>query len=100
MEQDRLSPHRYLNRHVIKHIINMRGTVLDLGSAEGNFALSIVDFADKVYCFDPDKEWIQAMKCTFSGYGDKVHYGEYFISDHGSRHNKIISLDEFLLMFL
>lgn len=95
MEQDRLSPHRYLNQHVMDHIMKMRGTVLDLGSAEGNFALSVADFADKVYCIDPDKEWIDAMKCTFSAYGDKVQYGEYFISDHSSRQDKIISIDEF-----
>ena len=69
MEQDNASPHRYLTDcfHVSRHDI-----VLDAGVAEGNFALEIVDLADKLYLVECDKEWIKALRYTFEPYKDKV----------------------------
>jgi hypothetical protein len=78
MEQDSESPHRYLddNFYVMEHDI-----VIDAGVAEGNFALDIIDRADKVYLVEPDTDWIEALKYTFAPYKDKVVFVDKFLAD-------------------
>jgi len=78
IEQDPDSPHRYQTKsfHVCQHDI-----VLDIGSAEGNFALDVIDVVDKLYLVEADKEWIKALKYTFEPYKDKVEIIEGTIGD-------------------
>lgn len=78
MEQDPVSPHRYQTDafHVSRHDI-----VLDAGVAEGNFALDIIDLVDKLYLVECDEEWIEALKCTFAPYKDKVEIIQEILGD-------------------
>jgi predicted RNA methylase len=39
--------------------------VADLGAAEGNFSLSIINKVKKIYIFEYDKEWVEALKAPF-----------------------------------
>lgn len=68
-EQDIKSPHRYLSETF--EIAN--GDILaDIGAAEGNFSLSVVEKVKKIYLFEYDKEWNEALKATFAPWQDKV----------------------------
>lgn len=80
MEQDMLSPHRYQTSafHVCQGDV-----VLDAGVAEGNFALDIIDIVDRIYLVESDRDWIDALKYTFSPYMDKVELIEGFVGNNG-----------------
>lgn len=69
VEQDIESPHRYLTE---TYNIREGDIVVDGGVAEGNFALSIIDKVKKVYLFEPDVDWIEALNYTFAEYREKV----------------------------
>ncbi len=81
IEQDDKSPHRYTNE---KFFVGENETVLDIGAAEGNFALDVVERAGMVYIIEPDKDWIEALKATFRPWKDKVHIINKFASDTDS----------------
>lgn len=68
-EQDERSPHSY--RHE-GYQVQDGDVVVDVGAAEGIFALDVVDAAGKVYLIEADNEWIEALHQTFKGDGDKV----------------------------
>lgn len=68
VEQINGSPHRYLQRGFE---IKQGDVVIDCGTAEGIFTLDAVDKAEKIYCVECDKEWIEALKLTLSPYSDK-----------------------------
>lgn len=69
LEQDAASPHRYLTEDFG---MPEGAVVIDAGVAEGNFALSIIHRARKVYLFEPDAMWAEALEHTFAPYGEKV----------------------------
>lgn len=69
MEQDIHSPHNYLTD---EFNVSDGAVVIDAGVAEGNFALSIIDRISKIYLFEPDRDWIEALEYTFEPYKDKV----------------------------
>lgn len=79
MEQDIRSPHRY-----VKDMERFGNdlVILDAGAAEGNFSLSLVDRAKKIYLFEPDENWIEALKYTFEPYKDKVEIIPKSLSDY------------------
>lgn len=68
-EQDDYSPHCYRkNGYEV-----LRGDViLDIGAAEGIFALDHLDEAGYIYLVEADEEWVKALKQTFHNDGDKV----------------------------
>jgi Ribosomal RNA adenine dimethylase len=68
-EQDVESPHLYLSNGFD---VEPDDTVIDIGVAEGNFSLSVIDRVKKVLVFEYDMGWIQALKETFQPYGEKV----------------------------
>ena len=68
-EQDMESPHRY---EYERFKVEDGDVVVDIGVAEGNFALSVVERASKVYLFESDQHWIFALKKTFEPWRDKV----------------------------
>lgn len=77
-EQDTHSPHKYLSNSFTAE----NGDVLaDIGAAEGNFSLAVVDKVKKVYIFEYDKEWNEALKATFAPWPDKVEIVNKFVSD-------------------
>lgn len=69
IEQDPESPHCYLNE---TFEVPDGATVIDAGVAEGNFALQIIDKVKKIYLVECDKNWIEALECTFAPYMEKV----------------------------
>ena len=77
-EQDIRSPHRYLSEQ-----FNFEnGEVLvDVGVAEGNFALSVVEKASRLILFEADREWIEPLNATFEPWKDKVLIVNKFVSD-------------------
>lgn len=79
MEQDMQSPHLYLDE---QFMVQEGDVVVDAGVAEGNFALQIIDKADKIYLVEADKEWVEALRYTFAPYANKVVILNKLISDY------------------
>jgi len=88
LEQDIDSPHRY---EAGDFHVNEGDIVVDAGVAEGNFALSVVEKVKKIYLFDADDEWIEALKETFAPWKEKVEIICKYVSDNND--NKSIALD-------
>lgn len=87
LEQDRLSPHCYLTDGFD---VEDGAVVLDAGTAEGNFALSIIDKVQKIYLVEPDIEWIEALQYTFEPYMDKVVIVNKFLSNYESAETAMV----------
>lgn len=90
IEQDYNSPHRYLNESFTIEPYNI---IADIGAAEGIFALSNISEAKKIYLFETDFEWIEALRETFRPWIDKIEIINMFVSDKNDDIH--ISLDEF-----
>jgi hypothetical protein len=105
LEQDELSPHRYLTNEIkmlgtipsgatdTGFTVNPGDVVVDLGVAEGNFAFSVIDLASKIYLFECDPGWIRALEATFRNYSDKVVIVSKYVSDIDDAKN--VSLDTY-----
>lgn len=90
IEQDKDSPHRYLNE---QFSIEPNCVVADIGAAEGIFGLSIIQNSKKIYLFETDSEWIEALNATFYPWVDKVVIINKFVSDKNDETN--LTLDKF-----
>lgn len=90
MEQDIESPHRYLSA---EFNVKENGIIVDAGAAEGIFALSVIEKAGKVYLFEPDSEWVEALQATFEPWKSKTEIIPAYISDHDD--SQSCSLDHF-----
>ena len=90
-EQDVDSPHHYETSgfHVREEDI-----VADIGAAEGIFALSVVEKVKKLYLFECETVWSEALERTFEPWKKKVTIVNRYVSD--STDNTSITLDEFL----
>jgi hypothetical protein len=67
-EQDIRSPHNY-----VEDINRLKGKVLlDIGAAEGIFALTCIDIVKEIYLFECDSQWIDALYATFAPWKEKV----------------------------
>jgi len=89
IEQDVRSPHRYLTSNFD---VSEDDVVVDCGAAEGFFALSVADRVKKVYVFEPDVRWLEALRKTFAPY-DNVEIVTKYVSDHTDKYT--LSLDDF-----
>ncbi|MEO0002053.1 MAG: hypothetical protein RL766_2099 [Bacteroidota bacterium] len=78
LEQDEASPHRYLSS---TFNLSKTDVVADFGAAEGNFALAVIEKVSKIYLFECDPEWIEALQYTFAPWKDKVEIIPKFVSD-------------------
>ena len=70
-EQNKLSPHSYHIEELLK--VKESINIIDLGGAEGYFALRLIDKAERVYVVECDNEWIEALKMTFLPWKNKVN---------------------------
>jgi hypothetical protein len=77
-EQDKYSPHRYLSD---SFTILKDDVMADIGAAEGNFSLSVIEKISKVYLFEYDWEWVEALKATFAPWSHKVEIINKYVSD-------------------
>ena len=89
-EQDIKSPHRYLTD---SFTINNDDVLADIGAAEGNFSLSVIDIVKKIYLFEYDREWDEALRATFAPWSDKVEIVNKYVSDFND--DSHITLDGF-----
>ena len=78
LEQDEMSPHRYLST---SFNLDENDVLADFGAAEGNFTLSVIERIKKAYLFEYDPEWIEALQMTFKPWKDKVEIVPKFVSD-------------------
>lgn len=91
LEQDIRSPHRYL---INEFNVKENDIVVDVGAAEGNFSLSIIEKASRVLLFEPDRNWAKALEATFEPWKNKVTIVHKLVSDKSSLDS--VSLDDFL----
>lgn len=70
LEQDEEYPHRYFSKGFE---FENNGIFCDVGCAEANMALEVVDRAKAVLLFEASERWIPALEATFAPYRDKVH---------------------------
>ncbi|GAB3195525.1 hypothetical protein ABID22_001515 [Pontibacter aydingkolensis] len=90
LEQDLKSPHRYL---ADSFVVERGDVVVDAGAAEGNFALSVVEQVKKLYLFETDNEWVEALEATFAPWKDKVEIINKYVSNTNNEH--YLTLDNF-----
>jgi hypothetical protein len=90
VEQDLASPHRY---EYGDFQVKDGDIVADVGAAEGIFSLSISERAGKLYLFENDPAWIEALQMTFAPYKHKVEIINKCVSDNNV--NDCVTLDDF-----
>ncbi|HPO62717.1 MAG TPA: FkbM family methyltransferase [Candidatus Kapabacteria bacterium] len=90
IEQDIESPHRYLTEDFD---VDLGDIVLDIGAAEGNFSLSIVEKVEKIFLFEADAMWLDALESTFSPWKSKIEIINKFVSNFDDDNN--FTLDNF-----
>lgn len=77
-EQDEASPHRYLDDNFS---VSDGDVVVDVGTAEGNFALEVFDKASRIYLIEAEDDWVEALRYTFADHQDKVVIIQGYASD-------------------
>lgn len=92
-EQDPDSPHRYENDFFA---IEGDDVVADLGAAEGNFALAVVEKVKKIYLVESDPLWAEALRKTFEPWKEKTHIIPKYAG--GSNSATTITLDDIIAM--
>jgi hypothetical protein len=88
-EQHDLSPHRYLSTDFN---VNEGDIVADVGCAEANFSLEVIEKAHVIYLFEVEEEWLEALNKTFAPWKEKVHIINKFVSNQNN--DQFITLDE------
>lgn len=68
-EQDPESPHRYLSSDFC---VDEGDITVDVGAADGNFSLEIIDKVSRAYLIEENREWIEALRETFKDYQEKI----------------------------
>lgn len=87
IEQDSRSPHCYFPEKV-----NLDNKVLvDVGGAEGNFAIEFIEQIKFLYIFETDKKWMKPLNYTYRKWNSKVKIIEHLVGD-GT--NNTIKLDD------
>jgi hypothetical protein len=90
IEQDPQSPHNY---DFDPLPITPDTVIADIGCAEGNFGLKHIDKIKKLYLFESEHEWIEALEATFRPWAEKVVIVNKYVSDRDE--GAFISLDKY-----
>jgi hypothetical protein len=90
LEQDKLSPHNYCFNDLS---INENSVFVDAGAAEGNFSLKFINKIKKLYLFECDSDWIEALESTFRPWKGKVVISNKYVSNYDD--DECVSLDNF-----
>jgi len=89
-EQDLRSSHRY-----VRSYDELKGkTLLDIGSAEGIFALDTIELVEKAYIFECEEFWLKPLEATFAPWKNKVAFIKKYVGDKTS--GVFITIDDFL----
>jgi hypothetical protein len=78
LEQDAESPHRYETE---EYRVKAGDIIADVGAAEGIWALDNVEVAGKIYIFEYQQGWIEALKNTFEPWKEKVSIIDKYVSN-------------------
>lgn len=89
-EQDPLSPHRYI---IDSFKPGKDDIIADIGAAEGNFSLSVINEVKKIYLFENDRHWYEALKATFAPWPGKVEIIKKFAGEKNDESH--VSIDRF-----
>lgn len=90
-EQDRRCPHCYESDDFK---VEEGDVLLDIGAAEGNFALMAVEKASRIILFESNPDWTEALTATFEPWKDKVQIVNKFVGD--TTFGMCTTLDDFL----
>lgn len=90
IEQDIESPHRYLTDDFN---IKDNDVLVDIGSAEAFLALDVVEKVKKIYLFECEEKWIEALEYTFAPWKEKVEIIKKYVSD--KTEGVFITIDDF-----
>lgn len=91
-EQDPESPHRYLTP---AFRLTEDDVIADIGAAEGNFSLSVIEKVKKCYLFEYNRDWARALRATFTPFGSKAEVINKMVACRDDKFH--IMLDTFLL---
>ena len=91
-EQDPYSPHCYDKEGFF---VKDGSVLVDVGAAEGIFALDNIEKAKRIYLIDADRAWMEALEHTFSDYREKVEIIYGFVGDRSEGKDNIV-LDDLL----
>ena len=83
-EQDKDSPHRYETGAIT---VKEGDVIVDVGAAEGIWALTHAEKAKKIYLFESSREWVEALEKTFAPWKEKIIISNKYISDIDDRIN-------------
>lgn len=90
IEQDEMAPHCYTD----SDFQITEGEILaDVGCAEGFFSLQNIEKTKRIYLFEQDREWIEALEATFSPWKEKIEIIPTFVSDNNNSNE--ITLDSY-----
>lgn len=89
MEQDVRSAHRYYDS--LEQVKNK--TFVDIGASEGIVALNVIESVNKIYLFECDEDWVEALNATFAPWKEKVCIINKYISNKNDGYFQ--SLDSF-----
>ena len=90
IEQDPESSHKYVDS-----VEEFRDKILlDIGAAEGLISLEAVEVAKRIYLFECNPKWQEALEATFAPWKEKVSIINKYVSDNNNGEN--ITLDRFL----
>ena len=90
IEQDIRSAHRYVRSYdELKDKI-----LLDIGSAEGIFALDTIELVSHAYLFEYEDYWFASLEATFAPWKNKVTLVKKFVGEQTNETNTTI--DDFL----
>ncbi|MCK9414265.1 MAG: FkbM family methyltransferase [Prolixibacteraceae bacterium] len=91
-EQDIRSPHCY---ETDGFKVEKGDVLVDIGAAEGIFALSNVEQAEQIVLFESSKEWLEPLAATFGPWIGKVTIVNKFVGD--VTNTKCVTLDDYFL---
>lgn len=87
LEQDEESPHRYETE---EYTVKNGEVIVDVGAAEGIWALTYAEKAAKIYLFECEKPWIVALQKTFEPWREKVVIVNKYVSNINTRNETTI----------
>src|SRR6478736_1207646 len=90
IERDVRSAHRYVRDY---NDLKDR-TLLDVGAAEGIFALDTIDLTSQVIIFECEEHWLKPLKATFEPWAHKVTFVKKYVGNKSE--GNFITIDEFL----
>ncbi len=90
LEQDPLSPHLYLTP---EFDVPDGAVLFDVGAAEADFSLSVIEKVSRVYIFEVLEEWNEPLRKTFEPWKEKVTILNKYASDAPSE--TCVTLDSF-----